>query len=1363
MADSYFTQTAGMEVMNGHTDPPQSNKSDIDMLEQIKQLLVENNKLKETMKQKNQEMKERLEELLKREKLREEQGQTEPGSIEVKQRLCELSHENELLRKEIQQLKEKGNLSTQTSTSSAIDDGAEEIKHLKAQLARLQAEKADLLGIISELQVKLSSCATEDSFVEIQIAGMDIGAEINEDKLKDRDLNPDISYRTRCSDDETRAMESEELAVSKLLHSLREETEKVELLQKELTSANERLSQLEKKSDLSDKETETEATEQRSDKEGEEFAERLSLEVENLKEKIEALNKELYETSEKLNEAQVIKNKLQDRCSSLDKKLVDNQFDLDERQTLQYSVSKLELQVESLQSEMKMERSKAEEQQKQLYSLEEALNKQRGDYELLRQAESEKVPKMQFLEVQNKLDSCEKALAKKQLEIDEIKDVAAKHQADSETIDVLRAQIDIYCSDFHAEREARQNIHQEKEQLAARMAFIIQENENLKEERGRLLQIQVGLPLKSLKRNMEGDADLELLTSLLEENEGAEGSSVAYANSLSDPDAYDELFDGDESGSYHESDSSGEGQNIEGAQEDFTTLFGDVDDLEDNTPAPESEKHSPSSSQDRSKKELEDELRKMQEQMKKLQEKLQQTGIAQSPSSVSQGKRPNNQIKASATKQQCSPLKERNVPLLRESSDFAAQLGSSQTSNGKIQAAPKRKLPMSENKSPPLTKSPSFLSQSVESSKPSPVSASQVNSNGTPLIPQVCVEKFSGLRLRKSRVSSSEMERKMGGRKLIRLFQLKNKIATENLEDQDWVTFGVIVKKMTPQSSNNGKTFSIWRLNDLKNLDSCVSLFLFGDVHKEHWKTEQGTVIGILNANPMKPKEGSDDVCLSVDNAQKILLMGEAMDLGTCKARKKNGDSCTQMVNLNDCEYCQYHVQAQYKKVSAKRADLQSSYSGHVPKKMARRGSGLKERLCQDGFHYGGVSSMAYAASIAAASAPKKTVQTTLSNMVVRGADAIALEARKKMAAARKSGVQCSEEFKELLSVPTPGALNLKKHLSGQSVQGSAKSDCLIQSISASELLKQQKQQMLDARRKRTEEIQKKFLESTGKSEASSTITCVGQTTFQSPRQASEFPAAQRSSTPKLARGFAEGEDILFFDSSSFPPLSKLSPSSEAKKLAALRKLKAKGQFLAKADPNSIKRKRSSIADIEQMAQRVETDVSCPEAADENEPAMKRHKEQLAYMQSEEFQKILKAKSNHTGVLKEAEAEIQEKYFDPLVKKEQMEEKMKSIKEQKCRVVTCKTCKYTHYKPLDTCVSENHDFHWHDAVKRFFKCPCGNRTIALDRLPKKPCSTCGHFKWERDGMLKEKSGPKIGGETLLPRGEEHGKFLNSLK
>ena len=47
----------------------------------------------------------------------------------------------------------------------------QEVEQLKTQVARLQAEKADLLGIVSELQLKLNSRgSSEDSFVEIRMA-----------------------------------------------------------------------------------------------------------------------------------------------------------------------------------------------------------------------------------------------------------------------------------------------------------------------------------------------------------------------------------------------------------------------------------------------------------------------------------------------------------------------------------------------------------------------------------------------------------------------------------------------------------------------------------------------------------------------------------------------------------------------------------------------------------------------------------------------------------------------------------------------------------------------------------------------------------------------------------------------------------------------------------------------------------------------------------------------------------------------------------------------------------------------------------------------------------------------------------------
>lgn len=45
------------------------------------------------------------------------------------------------------------------------------MEQLKTQVVRLQAEKADLLGIVSELQLKLNSGGpSEDSFVEIRMA-----------------------------------------------------------------------------------------------------------------------------------------------------------------------------------------------------------------------------------------------------------------------------------------------------------------------------------------------------------------------------------------------------------------------------------------------------------------------------------------------------------------------------------------------------------------------------------------------------------------------------------------------------------------------------------------------------------------------------------------------------------------------------------------------------------------------------------------------------------------------------------------------------------------------------------------------------------------------------------------------------------------------------------------------------------------------------------------------------------------------------------------------------------------------------------------------------------------------------------------
>ena len=56
---------------------------------------------------------------------------------------------------------------------------------------------------------------------------------------------------------------------------------------------------------------------------------------------------------------------------------------------------------------------------------------------------------------------------------------------------------------------------------------------------------------------------------------------------------------------------------------------------------------------------------------------------------------------------------------------------------------------------------------------------------------------------RKPRVSSSELDRKMADRRLIRLSQVPERLTREKLEDCDWVTFAVLISKATPQSNSS--------------------------------------------------------------------------------------------------------------------------------------------------------------------------------------------------------------------------------------------------------------------------------------------------------------------------------------------------------------------------------------------------------------------------------------------------------------------------------------------------------------------------------------------------------------------------------
>ncbi|KAJ1521288.1 hypothetical protein ONE63_002966 [Megalurothrips usitatus] len=186
-----------------------------------------------------------------------------------------------------------------------------------------------------------------------------------------------------------------------------------------------------------------------------------------------------------------------------------------------------------------------------------------------------------------------------------------------------------------------------------------------------------------------------------------------------------------------------------------------------------------------------------------------------------------------------------------------------------------------------------------------------------------------GIRIINPLVSSTVIKERLVGRKTVPFSEVKQ-FTTDGKVTVDWVIFGVIVSKAPPRTSAKGTNYSIIKLSDLRGSEGpkMVSLFLFSSAFKKHGKDSVGTVIGVLNPGIMdNSRNHNDEACLSVDNSDRVMVLGTSKDFGMCKSKKKNGENCTAIVNLAQCEYCIYHVKQEYQKCS-RRSDIQSSFNG---------------------------------------------------------------------------------------------------------------------------------------------------------------------------------------------------------------------------------------------------------------------------------------------------------------------------------------------------------------------------------------------------------------------------------------------------
>ncbi|KAF5903467.1 NF-kappa-B essential modulator isoform X1 [Clarias magur] len=197
----------------------------------------------------------------------------------------------------------------------------------------------------------------------------------------------------------------------------------------------------------------------------------LTKDSEALRAQVTSLLGELKERQTSLDKCDDEKRRLEERLCSKTENLQTLERDMDEQKKQHcVTVDKLLLQKQDLEAALKKERTVIVEERRKLAQLQHAYTCLFQDYDS--KLKNEKLVNHRSGEAETltlRLEEAEKALALKQGHIDKLKEELEQQRILQETIDVLTAQAEIYKSDFLAERRAREELNQKKEDLQEKL------------------------------------------------------------------------------------------------------------------------------------------------------------------------------------------------------------------------------------------------------------------------------------------------------------------------------------------------------------------------------------------------------------------------------------------------------------------------------------------------------------------------------------------------------------------------------------------------------------------------------------------------------------------------------------------------------------------------------------------------------------------------------------------------------------------------------------------------------------------------------------------------------------------------------
>lgn len=197
-------------------------------------------------------------------------------------------------------------------------------------------------------------------------------------------------------------------------------------------------------------------------------------------------------------------------------------------------------------------------------------------------------------------------------------------------------------------------------------------------------------------------------------------------------------------------------------------------------------------------------------------------------------------------------------------------------------------------------------------------------------------ESYSSFHLSRRIMPHGTLARQLRCKKVLGIKDLLRQVKAPEYElpdiEEDIVVFGIVASKSEPRAHKPPETGTQapdrtkYMVVTIVDLEWELELFLFNSGFTRFWKIPEGTVVAILNPTIMPPpraKVHSGKFSLVINSdADTIIEVGVARDLGFCKSMKKDGQVCNSWVNKKRTEFCEFHTNEVVRKTRQGRNEL---------------------------------------------------------------------------------------------------------------------------------------------------------------------------------------------------------------------------------------------------------------------------------------------------------------------------------------------------------------------------------------------------------------------------------------------------------